>query len=211
MIRSVRPEGSVGPLNRPSRSGLYHRIAEGAMGNFYTNIVVRGSKAPTAIAALRDRKAFVAVVEDTTFVYDERCDSQNVDEIRKLARHLSKECRAPALAALNHDDDVLWLALARDGTIVDVYESNPGFERGSSEPPAIANLDALCEAFDASQVKGDIEALLRGTDFTFEVQRHQQLLDLLGIDGSAGTMGFNYVWEGELQEALPDIELHEVG
>ena len=181
------------------------------MGNFYTNIVVRGSKAPSAIAALRDRKAFVAVVDDTTFVYDERCDEQNVDEIRKLARHLSKECGAPALAALNHDDDVLWLALARDGTIVDVYDSNPGFERGGSEPPSIANLGALCEAFDVSDVKGDIEALLRESNITFEVQRHQQLLGLLGLDESAGALGFRYVWEGELEEALPDIELHQVG
>ena len=118
------------------------------MGNFYTNIVVRGSNARSAIAALRDRAAFVAEVDDATFVYDERCDGQRVDELRALAKHLSKECRAPTLAALNHDDDVLWIALARDGAIVDVYESNPGFERGKSEPPSIANLDALCEAFD---------------------------------------------------------------
>jgi hypothetical protein len=186
------------------------------MGNFYTNIVVQGAKAPQAISALESegRRAFVAVVDQSTFVYDELCDEQDPEELRKLAKVLSRTCDAPALAALNHDDDVLWLALARNGNVVNVYDSFPEFSSGGFPgAPSVDHLDALCDAFNASSNRVEIETLLRAprADVTFEVQRHERLLELLGIDAPAGLMGFRYVSEGELEEANPDIELHEVG
>src|SRR5689334_13023789 len=102
------------------------------MGNFYTNIAVRGAKAQEAVRTLETerRRAAVAVVDDVTFVYDAICDDQKTEDLRALAQLLSRELGAPALAALNHDDDVLWLALARNGTVVDVYNSFPEFESG---------------------------------------------------------------------------------
>jgi hypothetical protein len=183
------------------------------MGSFYTNVVLRGSKASEAVSALaaQNRRAIVAVVDDSTFVYDEICENQNVDDLRAVAQLLSRECGSPALAALNHDDDVLWLALARNGAVVDVYNSFPEFESGGMPgAPWVANLDALCEAFDATAECAEIESLLRVPNRGAS-QHHHQLLELLGIDTAAGLMGFNYVVQGELDEMLPGIELHEVG
>jgi hypothetical protein len=185
------------------------------MGNFYTNVVVRGADPQPAIAALKAerRHAFVTVVDDVTFVYDERCDSQEPDELRAAAKLLSQAYRAPALASINHDDDVLWLAVARDGTVVDVYDSFPGFFDGGSDQPLITNLDALCDAFGVSAQRAQIETLLKvpHAEVGFEVRRHAHLLEMLAIDAGAGTLGFNYVAQGDFEESMPDVEMHEVG
>jgi hypothetical protein len=167
----------------------------------------------SAVAALGRRTAYVAVIEHMTFVYDERCEKQDVDELRKLAKTLSDACGVPAMAALNRDDDVLWLVLAGDGRVLEVYNSFPGYFDSGSNVPEVANVAASCDAFDAPEARDAIETLLQTphAEVTFEVQRHQELLEIVGINEVAGAMGFNDVAQGELEEAIEGVELHEVG
>ena len=185
------------------------------MGNFYTNHVLPTADAERVVAVLesRGRRAYVAVAGGTTFVYDERSDSQDLDELRRLAELLSRECRLPVLAACNHDDDVLWLALAEQARAVDVYESAPGYFDGDHAPPRIANVKRLCLAFGAAGAGMEVERLLaepRST-FTLEVDRHRALLRALGVDSDAAFLGYGYVSRGELAEFDPGARLFAVG
>ena len=184
------------------------------MGNFYTNLVIPTADAGGIVATLekRGRRAYVATSGPATFVYDEACDGQDLDELRRLAEQVSRGSRLPVLAVCNHDDDVLWLALAEQGRAVDVYDSAPGYFDGDASPPRIANVDRLCAAFGAVNARADVERLLAGakSTFTFEVDRHRALLQALGADSDVAFLGYRYVSRGELAELDSSAELFAV-
>jgi hypothetical protein len=172
------------------------------MGNFYTNIVLPESDLDRVSAAVEPlgRRAYVAGDGKTTVVYDEACDKQDIQALERLARELSRKLDRPALAVCNHDDDVLWYALVEDGKTLDVYESDPGYFDGSGSAPKGGDADRLCRAFGAIGRNAEVEALLRKgrSEIVFEVDRHQRLLELLGLPVEPGVMGYGYVNQGEL-------------
>jgi hypothetical protein len=171
------------------------------LGNFYANIALKSVDTSAVVPILEShrRRAFVSTVGSSTFVYDERCDAQDMGELRSLAETLSRACGAPALAACNHDDDVLWLAFAENGRVPWVYDSYPGYFDGGSDEPAVQSCARLCAAFGSDGGAAEVEALLsrRHSDVGFELDRHQKLATLLGIDPAAAVLGYRYVSKGE--------------
>jgi hypothetical protein len=185
------------------------------MGNFYANIVIPDSDVGRVASAVDElgRRAYVATDGKATVVLDERCDKQDLDELQRLARELSKKLGGVALATCNHDDDVLWYALASNGGIVDTYESNPGYFEGGPDTPKGGDAALLCDAFDAAGKESDVDALLRRApqDFAFEVDRHRELLELLGLPVEIALLGFGYVSEGELTRGGKPITIRALG
>lgn len=183
------------------------------MGNFYANLAMRSvdTDAIAAVLESHQRNAYVATVGDSTFVYDERCDAQDLDELRTLALIVARGARLPVLAVCNHDDDVLWIALADSGGAADVYDSYPGYFDGGSDQPKLSNLDRLHAAFDAP--RDELDALLRIPHATmgFEVERHGRLMSILGMNPDAAVFGYRYVDRGELEDAVPSVTLRHVG
>src|SRR3954462_6769999 len=98
------------------------------MGNFYTNITLKGATPEHVAAGLSGRNAFVSrLIDDAVIVVDEQCDQQLTPELSSLARELSMRFSAPVIAAMNHDDDVLWLhCFAAGSAIGEEYVSAPG-------------------------------------------------------------------------------------
>src|SRR5256885_10876113 len=87
-------------------------ICEGSdpMGSFYTNITLRTTQQFAVIDALKaqHRDAFVSRAENgCVVVCDRETEEQDIEELNSLASSLSGTFRCPALAVLNHDDDVL--------------------------------------------------------------------------------------------------------
>lgn len=79
------------------------------MGNFYVNYTLRGPSQADVAKALAGRRARVTPMHKNCVVaFDEASDSQNRNEIVKLAAKLSKKLKCAVLAVLNHDDDILW-------------------------------------------------------------------------------------------------------
>ncbi len=171
------------------------------MGNFYTNIVLRETDVDRVVSAVEGlrRRGYVVSADNASVVYDERCDEQDLDELRKLAGKLSARLGGPALAFCNHDDDVLWYALAEGGKVVDTYDSCPGYFDGGSTTPEGGDAARLCAAFGVDDRRSDVDALLRQEKeaITFEVDRHEKLLGLLRLPKLA-LLGYRYVSEGEL-------------
>src|SRR5215831_9661210 len=97
------------------------------MGNWYTNISVKGVEQSRAVAALNDldRRAYVTPeVDGWLVVYDEECENFDLDQLESLALTISTRLSCTALASFNADDDVLWLGTYENGKLTARYASD---------------------------------------------------------------------------------------
>jgi hypothetical protein len=187
------------------------------MGNFYTNFTLRGPSQQAVAAMLAGRSALVTHEQNgCVVVFDEQSDAQDQETITELGVRLSRHFRCSLLAVLNHDDDILWYQLFVSGALLDQYDSCPDYFDPEADPsgPSGGNAQKLCDAFGADQV-AEVEKVLRksGLDedgYTFEVERHEELVRLLGIPAFGVGAGYNYVSQGELPDGLNEADLIRV-
>jgi len=184
------------------------------MGSFYSNITLHGPEHARIVQALetRGRQAYVGPRTDGfVVVFDEGIDD-DPDQAPGLARELSGELGGVALAATIHDDDVFRYTLARDGQVVDEYNSRPGFSTGQHSPPQGGNAELLASTFGAGNAAA-VERILRAPskegDYLFETARHRDLAEVLGLPPHSVGYGYNYVYQGDAEEL--EGELTTVG
>jgi len=191
------------------------------MGSFYTNITLKTTDTDRVEAAVRQarRVALIAPPDHgCTVVFDEASESQDTEVLQALAMHLSRACKCPALAVLNHDDDLLAYLLYDGGKLVDDYNSAPSYFDEAADPgapPTGGDAQRLSTIFGVSARAADVERILRaptGTDdgFVFATERHHELTEVLGIPGFAAGTGYNYVEEGEVPDGLDAAALRRV-
>lgn len=185
------------------------------MGNFYTNITLPLADIDAVADALTDleRDAFVASDGRSTVVFDRTCDEQDERRLEQLAVALSKRLRCAALAACNHDDDVLLLVLATRGKVIERYDSNPAYFDGPGESPEGGSGSALCAAFGVDARVDRVEKVLRTdhAEFPFELDRHRALQSLLRLPETLSFLGYGYVARGELDGDPAAATLRRVG
>lgn len=194
--------------------------SENLMGNFYTNIILRGSSQESIAEYLdrQNRNAYVSpTVNGCTVVYDEQCESQDTPILEGLAANLSKQFVCPALAILNHDDDILWYKLYDSGQFVDEYDSSPSyFDTSATEiaAPKGGVAQVLCRVFKAENNLAEVEKILRAPQpdrYVFAIERHEELARALGIPNFSVGCGYNYIQEDELPEGLDFNDLRQTG
>jgi hypothetical protein len=112
---------------------------------------------------------------------------------------------------------VLLYALFQNGKLVDEYNSAPDyFDESDKGEEHGGDATSLATAFGvpghASRVR-DILALEGGTEdgVVFETDRHEQLVDALGLPRSAIATGYNYLEEGEYPEGYDAADFERVG
>lgn len=185
------------------------------MGNFYTNITLRGSNQESITEHLtrQKRNAYVSpTVGECTVVYDEECESQDTRILEELAANLSGQFNCPALAVLNHDDDILWYRLFDAGQPVDEYNSSPDYFEGAEDeapPPEGGDARKLCRIFKSEQSVPEVERVLRAVDadYVFSSERHEDLAKALGLPPFSVGCGYNYLEEGDLPDGLDSDNL----
>lgn len=188
------------------------------MGSFYVNLTVRSPSQSAVASALEGRSAIVTSSQDgCVVVADEELDAQNTDVVRVLIQTLSSRLGCPVLAVLNHDDDILWYCLSRNGEIVDEYNSSPGYFDADAEPspPAGGNATELCAAFESSALDR-VEQVLRKSSYdddsyVFAYERHADLAAALGLPAFSVGLGFGYASEGDLPRGLSEDQIFRVG
>jgi hypothetical protein len=177
------------------------------MGNFYGNITLATSNAAAVGNVLRDlrRDAYVSDEEGTVVVFDSvELDSTKV---KRLLGDLTKRLACAGLAVMNADDDVLVYVLAERGRVVDEYDSNPGYDAGGDTTPTGGDARLLCAAFSRADAQELVRTILHDVAPTFEFERHEALVNALGLPASAVGMGYGYISEGEAEDAgLTDLE-----
>lgn len=187
------------------------------MGNFYTNLTLRGPSQAEVAAALTGRQALVTPsVAGWVVVFDAASEDQDAELIAELASGLSRRFRCPVLAVVNHDDDILWYQLYLSGALEDEYDSCPNYFDPDAEPAGPTGGDAakLCGAFGSDRV-AEVAAILGKSGleedgYTFETERHEALVRALGLPAYGVGAGYNYVSRGELPEDLDAADLMRV-
>jgi hypothetical protein len=182
------------------------------MGNFYVNYTTFGPEREGVANCLRSmkRKAFVSpTLDGITVFFDEESDSQDDAVIKDLGIHASKDLRAPVLAVLNHDDDILAYWLFEAGQIADEHNSLPGYFTGGDETPTGGDSKKLCAAFGANAKTKQVDDVLRESNekYAFALDRHKDLGELLNHPWAYVCMGYRYIKEGSLAEGVNQEDL----
>ena len=191
------------------------------MGNFYTNVVVRGpteDEVAETLLGLRRTSLVVTHPAGFVFVYDAEADTQREGVVESLALALATRLRCPALASLNHDDDVLLLWLYdRDGAETR-FGSGVGFEDGEQPANAAAFAEQVRRVFGTredptpealgSSWQMRLAKLVAPRLFAF--QRHEHILRRSGIPVTPALLGYKYVEQGELADQESDLRVRRV-
>ncbi len=191
------------------------------MGNWYTNVAVKGAQQADVVAALEELGRRAYVTPETSgwiVVYDQQTDEFDLSILESLALTLSTRLSSTALASCNADDDVLWLALYENGTRSTRYASSrKEFEDGDEFPDLQETAQVLSHVFEKPEAKNQVLGLLRKSHgilgllslclkvriaYVVEVQRHLDLSDLLGMPRAAVGLGYTYVNKGETPEGI---------
>ena len=181
------------------------------MGAFYTNISLCGPSQEIVVQALkkRNRIAFVSPSEgNAVVVYDQKCDEQDTNLLAQLTSDLSRELQCPALAILNHDDDILFYQLYMKGESVDEYNSCPAYFDPNAEPsgPDGGDAEKLCGCFGGKNVEA-VERILRKSPFdddgyAFATDRHCDLASAAGLPMYSVGTGYGSIEYDELPDGL---------
>lgn len=163
------------------------------MGLFYANLTVYRPARPALLKELRrlKREAFVSpTFHGHTIVFDKAMDEQDSEAIEGVGTAITKALSCSAMAAVLHDDDVLYFWLFQQGKVTDCYDSYPTYFDSESppRPPAGGNATLLCEAFERPDRSNRIDQLLRADlledelpGVPGEIERHAGIAAELGI------------------------------
>lgn len=183
------------------------------MGNFYTNVVVRGPGEDDVVSALESlrRSCYVVATDGFVFVYDEEADEQREGVVESLALTLATRLTCPSLASLNHDDNLLLLWLYDANGAESRYGRGIMFDDGGQPKSRKAFAEEIRRDFGTSPSDHPppppwqqiMRVLLPGS---FVVVEHQRILEMSGIPASLGTLGYGYVAQGELEDREPGIK-----
>lgn len=103
------------------------------MGNFCKNVTVKGPHRQAIVDFLVDMGGLFYVsptVDTITTIAANHTYLQNSDVLANFARTLSQQFQCPALAVINHDDDVFAYVLYDGGGRDHAYNSSPWYFNG---------------------------------------------------------------------------------
>ncbi len=197
------------------------------MGNWYTNVSLRGAQQADVVAALEElgHRAYVTPEKaGWIVVYDQQTDEFDLGILESLALTLSTRLSCTTLASCNADDDVLWLALYENGELSTRYASSrKSFEDGNEFPELKEAAEVFARVFQKPEANKQVLKLLRKSHgilgllnlilklhvaYITEIQRHLDLSNLLGMPRAAVGLGYTYVNKGETPEGIEREALH---
>ena len=196
------------------------------MGNWYTNVSVKGAEQSGVVAILDELGRRAYVTPDTggwIILYDQECDKFDLDELESLALTISTRLSCTALASFNADDDILWLGVYENGKLATRYSSDrQQFEDASEFPSNKDVADVLCRIFAKPEKRKQVYKILRTPHgvlgllshffkirlaYLFEVFRHGELAEALGMPSGSVGLGYKYVNRGDTP---PDMKHEEL-
>lgn len=180
------------------------------MGNFYANITTRNISVDLIKKYLKSNNLsayVIKVANDYCAIFEAVCDEQNGDHISSLLKEISGQFSCPAIAVLNHDDDILAYELWLNGEKVDEYDSCPGYFQADEDrmQPEGGNAKLLSELMGNGNNVNDIERLLRsnkGNEFSFAIDRHESIAKAVGIPLQTVGYGYTYISNGEMPKGV---------
>lgn len=175
------------------------------MGNFYSNITLTTDERDKVINFLVDKKRHTFVYPIDRFI----CVFPKSDDILfELAEQLSSEFKCHAFSVIIHDDSLLMYKLFDSGTLLDDYNSCPGYFSGVNEPSTGGDAEQLCSAYSVPNERKALEEILR-KEYTFESNRHDAIIAKLNLPYCTVGGGFGYLQEDDVPPELDIGDLVE--
>lgn len=203
------------------------------MGSKYNNLTVRGAERDDIIRLLQEKghTAFVSPsVNGFTVVWHDYLNSSGwnaetgtYEHYFNVALDLSQELGCTVLQVLNFDDDILTYTLRDKGVEVDAYDSVNEAEYwgpydDEAEAAAAAQYERragdaalLCNTLGAPHRVQELDDLLHNKEFVVEVDRHQQLVELLSLPVYAVGFDLHDIENNDLPDGLIAAQLTRTG
>lgn len=175
------------------------------MGNFYSNITLTTDERDRVINFLVEKKrhTFVYPIDKFICVFP-----KNDDILFELAEQLSGEFKCPAFSVIIHDDSLLMYKLFDSGTLLDDYNSCPGYFSGVSQPSTGGDAEKLCSVYSVPGEQNSLNEILR-KEYTFESNRHDAIIAKLNLPYCTVGGGFGYLQEDDVPPELDVSDLVE--
>jgi len=130
-----------------------------------------------------------------------------------LAARLSAAGGSALLAEVSENDETLRMRLFEHGEPIDEYQTAPGYATGEELPPSGGDALRFCRLFgiDDETIIADIDLLLRPPHyddlygFAVASDRHEEIVELLGLPLSSVGVGYNDLLRGKLPEGITNI------
>ena len=168
------------------------------MGMFFTNCHVRTSDKSSCVKALRrviHSRALVTEPKNGWLtIYDETSESQDIEELIRLAKGISSKLKTAAFGFLVHDSDIFVYVLYDNGKFVDQFDSHPGCLGPVTDEHRkewAGHFDRLLK-FAARRTTVDAIKKVLAKPQLVEEERAAQFASLMGIDRERAQTGFKY-------------------
>lgn len=171
------------------------------MGAFFTNYHVRTSNKNACIRALQSLIHTRAMVVDPEnewiTIYDETSESQDIKELRRLAKGLSSKLKTGVFSFMVHDSDIFVYLFYENGKLIDQFDSKPDYfgpatkERRAKWSGHFERLVKYAPRTTTAETISDI--LFRPQ--LIEEERAAELAGMLGINQHRARLGFKYAKE----------------
>jgi hypothetical protein len=171
------------------------------MGSSFTNCHVRTSDlegcARVVAGLARSRALLTQPKNGWLTIYDETSESQDLAEVRRIAKGLSSKLATDVFAFLLHDSDVFICLAYRKGKLIDQFNSRPNYfgqvthaerTKWAGSPKNLLPL-ALC-GVTAERIR---RVLAR--EHVFQEKLVTDFSRLVGIDPARAGTGFRYLQE----------------
>lgn len=171
------------------------------MGMFFTNCQIRSNDPESCRKAAAGIVTASCVVTDSkngwVTLFDEKTESQDENELQRVAKALSSELKTAVFGFLVHDSDIFMYFFSDRGKLVDQFNSHPDyFGPVSSETRKkwAGQFKKLTPFTPKKTSVAAIETVLRKQQ-TFEEHRVAEFARLMGIDEERACSGFKYFQE----------------
>ncbi len=171
------------------------------MGASFTNCHVRTSNfdlCSKALSEVASARAFLtAPKKGWISVYDEASETQDLAEVERVAKGLSKRIQMDVIALLLHDSDVFIYQAYRKGKLVDQFNSQPDYfgpVTASKRKKWAGNPDKLRALAPPGVTAERIGRVLK-KKVLFQEELTAAFARLMGISADRACTGFRYVAE----------------
>lgn len=178
-------------------------------GSFYSNIVVLSTEAEKFIPVLVQMgiAAYYVLKDKTAVIFEEKIDEQDIEYGTGLTSELSIKLNTMAIYTTNHDSDVLYISVYKNGQELFSYDSAPDYFEGGSTPPEINGIDRLLSEYKNIDKQDFLDVL--NSEEVFADDLHFKIVEKLSLPDYSVGLGYNYFTDMGAEE-IQKIE-HEYG
>jgi hypothetical protein len=171
-------------------------------GSFYSNIVILSIENEKILPVLLQMglTAYYIFKNGTAVVFEEKIDGQDIKYGMNLTAKLSKILNTIAIYSINHDSDVLAIIIFKNGQLIFLYNSDPGYFAGEDIPPQIEKLDELLLEYKNIDKNEFMNILTAEEVFADDI--HKKIVELLDLPPYSVGYGYNYIEEAETRKYI---------